>query len=196
MEERKLRLTSGLSALFVVGCWPIDQRFFVFVKFFMQGMSGKNPAIPRVGRFRAAHGRPAGQGGAGQGGRPTDRFGQETTDPFAFESTVHNCAKQNFKSTNERNPIQTHRRTKTVLTSVLSAGRKTLFVPGCWPVDWRRLSWFLSYARHVREFSWRTDLSGSPPAWPRSAPRPRPACDLFWFGIRQFSGHALDENNL
>ena len=43
----------------------------------------QNPDIPRALRSRAAHGRAAGQGGAGQDRTPTGRFAQETTGPLA-----------------------------------------------------------------------------------------------------------------
>ena len=65
----------------------------------------QNPEIPRAGWGRAANGRVAGQGGAGQDGTPTGRFAQETTDPLAPQSIEDNCPERLFGSTNNRNPM-------------------------------------------------------------------------------------------
>ena len=52
----------------------------------------KKPDIPRAGRGGKAHGRAAGQVGAGQGRTPTGRFAQETTAAFALKGIRDNCS--------------------------------------------------------------------------------------------------------
>ena len=51
----------------------------------------QNLDIPQAGRVGAAPGGAAGRGGAGQDGRPTERFAQGTTVPRTAQGIKHNC---------------------------------------------------------------------------------------------------------
>ena len=64
---------------------------------FVESKNLGTPPAGRVGRRTAGR-----LGGAGrQDGTPTDRLGQETTVPRAFQGIEDNCPEQLFGSTNK-----------------------------------------------------------------------------------------------
>ena len=87
------------------------------------------------GRDGAAHGGTAGQDGDGQGGTPTGRFAQETTDPLTHQTIEENLLGRVSGRTDKGNPMSTGGGIKCPVAdrfiTGLSAGRRPLFVHGC-----------------------------------------------------------------
>ena len=65
----------------------------------------QNQEVPQLGRVWAPSCRVAGRGLAGQGGTPTDLFGQKTIVNRKLQGTEQNCPKWQFESTKKRNAV-------------------------------------------------------------------------------------------